>query len=136
MHQWLGYEVGLTAGGRVRHSILDSNPQEAGGLAASMVQDDEPSTPLASNIPGVWFLPDHVAVVNPSPRESETERCPPEEFENRFALKFVSSADDAGDETPINQATDLRRDEIWHWIACALLGVLLLEGFVGNRTTA
>lgn len=136
MHQWLGYEVGLTAGGRVRQSILDANPQDAGGLPVGTIQEDAESTRQASDIPGVWFQPDHVAVVNPSPRESETERCSHQEFENRFALKFVSSADDAGDETPIDQASDLRRDEIWHWIACALLGVLLLEGFVGNRTTA
>ncbi|HET6426334.1 MAG TPA: BatA domain-containing protein [Planctomycetaceae bacterium] len=135
MHQWLGYEVGLTAGGRVRNSILDANPEATDGLPTLSSQTDRGVSPLASSIPGVWFLPDHVAVINPSPRESETERCPREEFETRFALKFVSD-DGTADPSSELQATELRRDEIWHWVACALLGVLLLEGFVGNRTTA
>lgn len=138
MHQWLGYEVGLTAGGRVRNQVLDMNPSDTGTGIASTA-DDAPAaqaTALAAATPGVWYKADHAAVVNSSPRESETERCTPEEFENRFALKFVSEDGVSAAEIGPTQAVDLQRDELWHWVACVLLGVLLLEGFVGNRTTA
>ncbi len=138
MHQWLGYEVGLTAGGRVRNVLLDTaangndtetepSADSEGSLAASA---------SAWNTPGVWNRPDHADVVNVSPRESETERCTPQEFENRFALKFVSENGSSTNEVVSAHAVDLHRDELWHWVACLLLGALLLEGFVGNRTTA
>lgn len=138
MHQWLGYEVGLTAGGRVRNQLLDAATNTNGtvpSLSPTLVSDSA-ADDVAANIPGVWYLPDYAAVVNISPRESETERCTPEEFENRFGLKFVNEDGAAAADVVAAQAADLHRDEIWHWVACALLGVLLLEGFVGNRTTA
>ncbi len=137
MHQWLGYEVGLTAGGRVRQETLDAETGAAlGAFGETPAAADFAAKPRTSDLPGVWLQPEHATVVNVSPRESETERCTAEEFENRFALKFVSDKNTDADATAVTQAADLRRDEIWHWIACSLLGVLLLEGFVGNRTTA
>lgn len=135
MHQWLGYEVGLTAGGRVRQSILDAASQDGPLNDMVATERDSQSSKRVLQKPGVWQTPAYATVVNVSQRESETERCTPEEFENRFALKFVKDTSTASVASSA-ELSDLRRDEIWHWIACVLLGVLLLEGFVGNRTTA
>lgn len=138
MHQWLGYEVGLTAGGRVRSQLLDAtaNAQAVTLEPTTVTESSLTATTLVSHRPGVWYLPGFATVVNISPRESETERCTPEEFENRFGLKLVSEGGTTVTDVTAAQGVDLHRDELWHWVACALLGVLLLEGFVGNRTTA
>lgn len=74
-------------------------------------------------------------MTNVSPRESETERCSQKDFEERFAVKFL---DDTGTIVAEAEPTgvEFQQDELWPWVACGLLCVLLLEGFVGNRTTA
>ncbi|MBS0205635.1 MAG: BatA domain-containing protein [Planctomycetes bacterium] len=136
VHQLLGYEVGLTQGGRVRTRIIDSNPTssvEAGQVR--MPPSEQRQSVSVPFVPGVYQLPHYSEVVNTSPRESDVDRCSREEFENRFAMRFV---DESGVATTPGVAThaEFHRDEIWHWVACALLAVLLLEGFVGNRTTA
>jgi hypothetical protein len=76
-------------------------------------------------------------VTNVSPRESETERCSQQDFEDRFAVKFLdeTGTTDAGAEAA-PAGVEFQQDELWPWVACGLLCVLLLEGFVGNRTTA
>lgn len=135
VHQWLGYEVGLSAGGRVRNQLLDTNANPTEEGLGPLTETGASTTAASVTTPGAWSLPDHTDVVNVSPRESETDRCTPKEFENRFALKFVDEDGVSAAAAP-TQAVDLHRDELWHWVACALLGVLLLEGFVGNRTTA
>ena len=33
-------------------------------------------------------------------------------------------------------SADLRKDERWHWAAVALVALMLLEYFVGNRTVS
>jgi hypothetical protein len=115
VHQLLGYEVGLTAGGRVRSKLVEATS--------------------AATTPGVRQFTRFTEVTNVSPRESETERCAQDEFENRFALRFADDDQPTAAMAAIGQV-ELRQDEFWHWVACALLGVLVLEGFVGNRTTA
>jgi hypothetical protein len=141
VHQLLGYEVGLTAGGRVRNGLIDG--ARASDLAAAAEASEEavatpkPVAPASSSakIPGVVLHDRFVEVTNTSPRESETEACTPQDFENRFAMAFVD--ENAASEAPAQpQIVDERKDEQWHWVACVLLGLLLLEGFVGNRTTA
>ncbi|HEY4259665.1 MAG TPA: BatA domain-containing protein [Schlesneria sp.] len=146
VHQLLGYEVGLTAGGRVRTRLIDvenRNPKSA----EEEQNEPAPSAEAVSSAttkallrpavrPGVEQLERYAEVVNTSPRESDTDRCTIKEFEERFAIKVVE-----GNGTSIVQAegpgnVELRQDEFWHWVAYALLAVLLLEGFVGNRTTA
>lgn len=126
MHQLLGYEVGLTSGGRVRHRLVDatdgSREQRASGSSHQM--------------PGVNQFNRYAEVVNTSPRESETERCSREDFENRFGLRFVDSDGSSATNSGSLSNLEIRQDELWHWMACVLLAVLLLEGFVGNRTTA
>jgi hypothetical protein len=37
---------------------------------------------------------------------------------------------------PAALAADLRPDELWYWAVFILLGTLLVEGFVANRTAA
>ncbi len=41
-----------------------------------------------------------------------------------------------GSQSAVLGNVELQQDELWHWVGCVLLGVMLLEGFVGNRTTA
>jgi len=123
VHQLLGYQVGLTSGGRVRPRLVG----ETSGTDASATR--------ATATPGVWQFDRYAVVTNPSPRESETERCTRQDFENRFAIRFVDPEQRSAVEAN-GAALELRQDEFWHWVACVLLGVLLLEGFVGNRTTA
>lgn len=121
VHQMLGYLAGLTDGGPVRNVLLDST--EA----------------VADEVPGVYQRDGFWEVVNPSPRESETDRCTREEFANRFGIKLHE------DEEPVIRAgaglqaattIELRDDEVWHWIVFGLLGVLCVECFLANRTTA
>jgi hypothetical protein len=122
VHQMLGYLAGLTGGGPVREMLVDS----AGSAG------NEPT-------PGVFTQDDYVAVVNVSPRESETDRCTPEDFVKRFPMRLHETPD-AGALSPLVSAAspnaDVRDDEIWHWFAFTLVGALLLEGFLANRTAA
>lgn len=144
LHQLLGYEVGLTQGGRVRAAEVGAfevrgQKSEVSGQKSdkqSRSSTDSLTSAAQPSAPGVFQFERHAEVVNASPRESETERCSRQEFEDRFAMKFVEE-----DGSPTNQLAELgnvefQQDEIWHWAACALLVVVLLEGFVGNRTTA
>jgi hypothetical protein len=153
VHQLLGYEVGLTAGGRVRTTLVDAEAgSQEGGIQnsefRSQKEDSSSSAAVTSDaltsgirharglLPGVENFERYAEVINTSPRESDTDRCTRKEFEERFAMKFVED-----DGTSVAQAAgpgkvEIQQDEIWHWVGCALLAVLLLEGFVGNRTTA
>ncbi len=156
LHQLLGYEVGLTQGGRVRTRLVDTEQRAdlsdrvAQVVKANEVKPTESQPTIAAAVamkpdawnssspssPGLFQFERHAEVVNTSPRESDTERCSRQEFEDRFAMKF---ADEDGSSASHNAAlghVEFQHDEIWHWVACALLAVLLLEGFVGNRTTA
>lgn len=130
VHQLLGYEVGLTSGGRVRGRLVDAER----GLEGRR-QKAESSGKSEQQTPGVEQFERYSEVVNTSPRESDVERCSRQEFEDRFAVKFV---DEDGSTAQIAELghVEFQQDEVWHWAACALLFVILLEGFVGNRTTA
>ncbi len=132
VHQLLGYEVGLTSGGRVRTRLVDA---ERGQKPEVSGQNSRLPT-FETLSPGVDQFDRFAEIINTSPRESDTDRCSRQEFEDRFAVKFVEE-----DGTAVAQAAglgnvELQQDELWHWVACVLLAVLLLEGFVGNRTTA
>jgi hypothetical protein len=132
VHQLLGDLVGLTAGGRVRSHLVDAEkPDDTSPTAA---KEKSESSPQAIKSPGIMRFAGYLDVTNSSPRESETESCTAKDFEDRFAVTFADDA--AAQPVPAVAEVDLRKDELWHWVACALLGVLLLEGFVGNRTTA
>ena len=144
VHQLLGYEVGLTTGGRVRTRLVDAErgvgsgnrSQESGASMQSGNPQASAALKTEALFPGVDQFDRFAEIINTSPRESDTDRCSRQEFEDRFAVKFVEE-----DGTTVAQAAglgnvELQQDEVWHWIGCVLLAVLLLEGFVGNRTTA
>ena len=136
VHQLIGYQVGLTAGGPVRPRLVDSE-QKLLTQAAPEVQPTGPRSAEAIRTnPGVLQFERFAEVVNVSPRESETEASTHQDFEDRFGIRFVDS--DGLASNPLNSPQDVefRPDEIWHWVACLIVGVVLLEGFVGNRTTA
>lgn len=119
MYQLLGYQTGWSAGGRVRQTILERD-----------------ALPATSDEPGVHAHDDHSLVVNVSPRESETDRCTLEEFVQRFGLKLSDEIEIAQTPTPVQAAmgTELIDSEFWPMIAVTLLGLLVLEGLVANRT--
>jgi uncharacterized membrane protein len=123
VYQLLGYETGLAAGGRVRTVVLEGKVDSASDVAPGIVADDGYSS-----------------VVNTSPRESETERCPAEEFVNRFGLKLADA-----DQAPTPSAagavqaglgTEMIESEIWQWVALLLVAAFIVESLVANRTTA
>jgi hypothetical protein len=120
VHQLLGYLAGLTEGGPLRTTILDE-------LAEGREE-----------IPGVFAREGFSEVVNTDPRESETERCTPEQLAARFHFTLPSAADAPSSEQRAGSVLgdQLRSDEIWHWVLLGLLGCLLLESFLGNRTVA
>jgi hypothetical protein len=116
LHQMVAYVSGLAEGGRIR--------QEVAG-------DDRK--------PGVVESDGLIHVINPDPLESETARCTPKEFAGRFSFTLpepVATAV-AGEGGTRRIADDrLRSDEIWPWLALTLVGVLLVENFLANRTAA
>jgi uncharacterized membrane protein len=121
VYQLLGYQTGLTAGGRVRSAVLEGKSDLPGDAT-----------------PGIVPHEGYSLVVNTSPRESETERCTAEEFVNRFGLK-ESVAEQASRPTAEVQAglgTEMMESEVWPWVALLVLAALVLEGLVANRTAA
>jgi hypothetical protein len=121
MYQFLGYQTGLTAGGKMRQEILEGNVSE--------------KTPAE---PGVHALDGYTLVVGESPRESETERCTSEEFATRFGLKLAdaTAAVEGPKEEQAAAGTELMDSEIWPWLASLLLAAVVIEGLVANRTAA
>jgi hypothetical protein len=124
VHQLLGWQTGVSAGGRVRTAILEGN-----FASAAMVEDEAP---------GVHERDGYSLVVNTSPRESETDRGTVEEFAKRFGLKLAAENADAPATTVTAGVvgTELMDSEIWPILACALLALLMVEVLVANRTAA
>ncbi len=137
VHQLLGYEVGLSAGGRIRSQSIDITDKQAISESDQKTapRSQSPQSAEVSLVPGVNHFERYSDVINTSPRESETERCSREDFENRFAMRFVDD-ESSSDTAAALSNVEIRQDELWPWLACLLMAVLLLESFVGNRTTA
>jgi hypothetical protein len=134
VHQLIGYQVGLSAGGHVRGRLVDAERKEN----AQAQDGNRPTTAAATTFPsspGVVLNERYAEVVNISPRESETEASTHKDFEDRFGIHFVDSNDSALTKLS-EKEVEFRPDEIWHWVACLVLCGVLLEGFIGNRTTA
>jgi hypothetical protein len=121
VYQLLGYQTGLSAGGRVRQATLEASASLAG---------DE--------LPGIHEREGYTLIVNASPRESETDRCRPEDFVNRFGLKLESEAalPSASPVATASLGTELIDSEFWPWVAGLLLVALVLETLIANRTAA
>jgi hypothetical protein len=118
-HQMLAYVANLTEGGRIRAA-----------------------TAGAGRAPGIIETDGLVHVVNPDPNESDMARCAPEEFAASFGFRLPSpesqSPATAGQTEAARAALDgrLRSNELWPWIAMTLIGLLLVESFLANRTAA
>ncbi len=120
VHQMLGYLVGLTEGGPIRaRQTGEFGPT---GLAAE---------------PGVFDHDSYHEIINVDPRESETDRTTVADLAGYFQFDPAGEKPDA--EAELTAAGvgsgELRQDEIWHWVLLALIAMLLVEGFLANRTT-
>jgi hypothetical protein len=128
-YQLLGHQSGLSAGGRVRQEVLETQ-----GIVGSRGT----ALKLAGQAlaPGVHAQDGYTLVVNTSPREAETDRATAEEFATRFGLKIADDAAEAQVAQPerIVAGTELIDSELWPWLAGLLLATLLAEGLVANRT--
>jgi hypothetical protein len=116
LHQMVAYVSGLAEGGRIRQEIASDDWK-----------------------PGVVELDGRVHVVNPDPLESETARCTPKEFAGRYGFTLPEPpAPAAPGQGGARRIADdrLRSDEIWPWLALTLVGLLLVENFLANRTAA
>jgi hypothetical protein len=115
VHQMVAYVAGLAGEGRIKKSVA-----------------------AAERKPGVVEADGLVEIVNTDPLESQTARCTPKEFADRFGFKLPAPATG----TPVAQGTQkidddrLRSNEIWPWLALTLVGLLLVESFLANRTAA
>ncbi len=120
-HQMLGYVTGLTDGGPVRQRSLDGLPQ----------------LPIETQ-PGVVTHDRYVEVINPSPIESELDRCTVDDLVVRFGLRLAdaNAGTVAVDENKPLAASQMRQDEYWHWILFVLMGAFALEFLVANRSIA
>ncbi len=129
VYQLLGHQSGLSAGGRVRQEVLETQGVVTlPGMAPKMSGTALP--------PGVHAQDGFTLVVNSSPREAETDRATAEEFANRFGLKIADDAVEAQIAQPQRAivGTELVDSELWPWLAGMLLVALLAEGLVANRT--
>jgi hypothetical protein len=115
LHQLVAYVSGLAEGGRIRQAVIRDAQK-----------------------PGVVESDGLVHIVNPDPLESETVRCTPKEFAGRFGftLPEPGATAVAGQGTRRIADDRLRSDEIWPWLALTLVGLLLAENFLANRTAA
>jgi hypothetical protein len=115
VHQLVAYASGQAEGGRVRQEVATGDTK-----------------------PGLHEADGILRVVNVDPFESETARSTPKEFADRFGFTLPEIKPVVAARDPRKAKTDdrLRSDEIWPWLALALVGVLLLEHFLANRTAA
>lgn len=135
VHQLIGYQVGLSAGGRVRGRLIDAERKAVIGEQPTE-STRPPTAATAARTPGIVQHERFAEVVNVSPRESETDASTRKDFEDRFGIHFVDSSGSTMAQLITEKEVEFRPDEIWHWVACVVLCGILLEGFVGNRTTA
>ncbi len=115
LHQMVSYVSGLAEEGRIRQMI---------------VADDRK--------PGAVESEGLVHVINSDPLESETDRCTAKEFAEQFGFALPGPAPPDATQPGTREISDdrLRSDEIWPWLALTLVGLLLVENFLANRTAA
>jgi hypothetical protein len=115
IHQMVAYVAGLSGGGRIRYAVASAEQK-----------------------PGVTEADGLIHVFNTDPLESQTVRSKPKEFADRFGFQLPLPAPEALVQNGPQFLGDdrLRSNEIWPWLALTLVGVLLLESFLANRTAA
>ena len=115
VHQMVAYASGLAEGGPIRAELAG-----------------------AGQAPGLVEAEGIVRVVNPDPFESEAARCTPKEFAGRYGFPLPEAKAVVSKPSPGRGTVDdrLRGDEIWPWLALGLVGILMFEQFLANRTAA
>jgi hypothetical protein len=115
IHQMIAYVSGLADGGSIRQAVAGDERK-----------------------PGLVDSDGVVEVVNPDPLESQTARSTPKEFADRFGFQLPISAPPTLARPGSSGIGDdrLRSNEIWPWLALTVVGLLLLEHFLANRTAA
>ena len=113
VHQMVGHASGLSEGGKAR-------PELAAG----------------DRKPGLVEAEGFVRVVNLDPYESEMARCTPKEFADRYGFRLPEAPAVASKSTQGKVDDRARPDELWPWLAMALMGALMFESFLANRTAA
>jgi hypothetical protein len=87
--------------------------------------------------PGVVIDGERAVVRNIDPTESETERTSIATLREVYRLPVPRPEDQASDQDPEPSLPGSQRlDELWVGITWALLGVLVVETLVANRTLA
>jgi hypothetical protein len=115
VHQILTAAMGLADGDRVR---------------AEPVRGDAK--------PGIVVTNGIAHVSNIDPHESDLSRCTVKQFADQFGFQPPEPDRIASKDPRASKTVDdrLRGDELWSWLALGLLGVLMLEHFLANRTAA
>ena len=115
VHQLVAHASGTAEGGPVRHEVASG--------------DAKPGSTVDDGI---------ALVVNVDPQETETARCTPGDFADRFGFELPKprAVAPAGATGPRPGDDRLRSDEVWPLLALALGGVLMIEQFLANRTSA
>ncbi|MDR3636295.1 MAG: BatA domain-containing protein [Isosphaeraceae bacterium] len=115
VHQMVGYVAGLAEGGPVREETASGEEK-----------------------PGIVERDGLLHVINTDSYESDMARCTPREFADRFGFRLPETKTSIVNQAAAKKPADdrLRGDEIWPWLALTLLGFLLVESFLANRTAA
>lgn len=115
VHQMVNDVAGLADGGPVRYKTAEGEEK-----------------------PGLVEREGSLYVINADPYESDMARCTPREFADRFGFRLPEPGSSLRAGPAAQKPVDdrLRGDEIWPWLALTLLGCLLLENFLANRTAA
>jgi hypothetical protein len=115
IHQMIAYVAGLTEGDRIQQAVAGADQK-----------------------PGLVESDGLVRVVNVDPVESQTARCTPKEFADHFGFQLpVPVTQSLVQQGPRGITDDRSRsNEIWPWLALTLVGLLLVENFLANRTAA
>jgi hypothetical protein len=115
IHQMIAYVSGLADGDRIPHVVASGERK-----------------------PGLLESNGFMQVVNTDPLESQTTRCTPKEFADRFGFQLPVPAAPTlvqPDQRGIGDDR-ARSNEIWPWLALTLVGLLFVENFLANRTAA
>jgi hypothetical protein len=137
IHQFVGQPLGLNDGGPIRDRLINmpEDPVEAAAARFATRPLAEPIAALEEQTPGVLPRVGSWHVMNPNPRESETERTTIEEFADRFQLTLAAETSIAPQPRTTNPA-DVKQHEQWPWAALLVFGLMLMETFVANRTVS
>jgi hypothetical protein len=68
------------------------------------------------------------------PQESEMERCSLEDFVKRFQMTVQGHGRPSQATAAGSLRLELHENEFWHWVLFGLVGLMVFEFVVANRT--